>query len=155
MNTASKLWLVGCLAAPLLASCTFKASNSSKDSSTSTDTASEITYPQDASGWTDLDQLLVISDGTYSLGDSTLSFNSTRDQGSKIVYINSSSGDNDTADVYWWNGYNIVDSIGSTTDSDGETYGTDPLHPNEDAILPFENLTTDDSDSRIVTTGQF
>ncbi len=103
-------------------------------------------------GWTDLTQFLVPSDGTHSLGDPSLEFNNTRDQGSKIVYFDVVSGDNDTAAVYWWDGQNLVDSDGSTTNPDNdESYGTDPLAPNENAIRPFQSLSSSESDPRLVT----
>ncbi|WP_428737780.1 hypothetical protein [Sulfurimonas sp.] len=120
-------------------------------SSSDTSTTKTNTYSLDTDGWTDLNSFLVASDGSYSLGDPSTSFNSTRDQGSKIVFIDSTNGDNDTADVYWWDGENIVDSNGSTMNDSNTTYGTDPLHPNESAIKPFKNLNVPDSDERIVT----
>jgi hypothetical protein len=93
---------------------------------------------QTASGWTDLAQFLVPSDGTRSLGDFDLLFNDTRDLGSKIAYFNVATGNNDTAEVYWWDGAQIIDSAGSATSpANGQAYGTDPLHPNEEAIKPF------------------
>ena len=102
-------------------------------------------------GATDIRQYLVKSDGSHSLGDTSLPFNTTRDQGSKIVYFNTSSGNNSTADVYWWTGANIVDSNGSISNPDsGEIYGTDPLNPNEAAIKPFLNMITS-GDSRLRT----
>ncbi len=103
-------------------------------------------------GWTDLSQYLVESDGSHSLGDHNSDFNATRDQGSKIVYFDSTSGDNATAEAYWWDGTHIVDSDGSTLNPDNsQAYGTDPLNPNEDAIRPFATLPSDNSDLRLVT----
>lgn len=103
-------------------------------------------------GWTDLSQYLVVSDGSHSLGDHSSDFNSSRDQGSKIVYFDSTSGNNVTAETYWWDGSNIIDSNGSTTNpGNGQAYGTDPLNPNEAAIKPFADLPANDSDLRLVT----
>ncbi len=94
----------------------------------------------DDGAWTDLTAFLVPSDGTYSLGDTRATFNETRDQGSKIVFFDAETGDNETAEVYWWDGERIVDSDGSPANADGEAYGTDPLQPNEAAIRPFNHL---------------
>lgn len=97
--------------------------------------------------WTDLSQYLVVSDGSYSLGDTSKSFNDTRDQGSKIVYFNSTAGDNDSADVYWWDGAQLVDSQGSATNPENDQpYGTDPLNPNEVAIRSFQSFIAENHD---------
>lgn len=102
-------------------------------------------------GATNIRQFLVQSDGSRSLGNSSLAFNTTRDQGSKVVYFDSSSGNNATADVYWWNGSNIVDSAGRTSNPDnGEIYGSDVLNPNIAAIKPFFNMITS-GDNRLRT----
>lgn len=102
-------------------------------------------------GATNIRQFLVASDGSYSVGNPTLIFNDTRDQGSKIVYFNQESGDNTSADVYWWNGTNIVDSNGLTANPENsQVYGTDPLAPNEQAIKPFKELNAA-GDSRLRT----
>jgi len=98
-------------------------------------------------GATNIRQFLNVSDGSYSLGDTSLLFNNTRDQGSKIVYFDTETGNNDTAEVYWWNGTNIVDSSGSITNPDNdEVYGTDPLSPNEAAIKPFAEFLAENDD---------
>jgi hypothetical protein len=89
------------------------------------------------SGWTDLKQFLVQSNGSRSLGNGGGGYNVTRDSGTKIVYFNA-SGDNASAQVYWWNGTNIIDSTGSIKDEGNNVYGTDPLAPNEAAIKPFK-----------------
>lgn len=97
---------------------------------------------------------LIKSDGSRSLGDTKLAFNNTRDTGSKIVYFDTKLGNNATADYYWWNGKNIVDSQGRTANPDNkETYGTDPLFPNESAIKSFATFTlaNDASDDRLRT----
>jgi hypothetical protein len=121
-------------------------------SPTATPSPTPTAVPPNFTGWTDLQgQYLVASDGSRSLGDPSASFNSTRDQGSKIVYFNSENGNNTDAEVYWWDGENIIDSDGNTTNSDGYAYGTDPLKPNEDAIKPFANLVEAKSDDRLQT----
>lgn len=96
----------------------------------------------------DPQQLLAASDGTYSLGDPKLPFNDTRDPGSRIIFVDSVMGDNESAEIYWWNGSQIVDSDGSHTDSEGREYGKNPLRPNLDAIKPFLVL---NDDSRLFT----
>lgn len=92
-------------------------------------------------GVTNLRQYLEVSDGSHGLGNTSLVFNNVRDKGSKIVYFDSSFGNNSTADYYWWDGTNIVDSSGNIANPDNnEVYGTDPLNPNELAINPFAEL---------------
>ncbi len=99
--------------------------------------------PPITGGWLDHKSYLVPSDGSRSLGDSGKRLddgsggNQTRDTGSKIVFFDKEAGDNESADVYWWDGEQLIDSSGSATNADGEAYGTDPLEPNEDAIKPF------------------
>ncbi len=92
-------------------------------------------------GWLDHTEYLVASDGTYSLGFTSNSQreNISRDTGSKIVFFDDQNGNNDTAEVYWWDGEQIVDSNGSATNpSNGQAYGTDPMLPNENAIQAFK-----------------
>jgi hypothetical protein len=55
--------------------------------------------------------------------------------GSRIYYI-STSGDDSTAEIYFWDGTQIVDSSGSSTGVGGVAYGTDPMHPTG-PIRPF------------------
>ncbi len=90
-------------------------------------------------GWTNLTELLVISDGSHSLGEFRKGSNDSRDQGSKIVYIDVIRGDNAAGEVYWWDGKRLVDSSGRAAD-DGRQYGTDPLLPNMNAVKPFKHL---------------
>jgi hypothetical protein len=97
------------------------------------------------SQWTDLTDFLVVSDGSHSLGNTNATFNDTRDQGSKIVFFNPQNGDNESGEVYWWDGEKIVDSSGSATNADGEAYGTNPLEPNEAAIKPLKHMIGGDS----------
>ncbi len=94
--------------------------------------------PLSAEGFTDLTKFLVSSDGTYSLGNNMVMFNNTRDSGTKIVFFDRDIGDNASAGAYWWDGSQIIDSVGNPTDSEGRAYGTDPLHPNETAIKAFK-----------------
>lgn len=109
--------------------------------------------PPPRTGWTDPRQYLVASDGTHSLGDGEALFNATRDRGSKIVFFDAVNGNNDTAEVYWWDGANLVDSQGRVADSGGRTYGTDPLHPDLATIKPFRQaigmLDNDGGDPRL------
>ena len=92
-------------------------------------------------GWTDfVSSYLVSSDGTYSLGDPSRMPNSTRDKGSKIAYFDVATGNNQTAEVYWFRGGKIVDSKGRASNSEGALYGTDPLQPNLRAIKPFKAM---------------
>jgi hypothetical protein len=111
----------------------------------------EFQMPRTEDGWADLPKLLVPSDGSHSLGDTNAEFNDTRDQGSKIVFFDPEKGDNETAEVYWWDGERIVDSSGSPTGADGKAYGTNPLLPNENAIKAFEFPVGLGSDPRLRT----
>ena len=112
--------------------------------------------PLTADGWLDLRALLVPSDGSRSLGNHRARFNDSRDRGSKIVFFDPVKGDNETADVYWWDGKRIVDSAGRAANpTNGKAYGDDPLEPDEDAIRPFRHgvgmLRNADADPRLRT----
>tara|TARA_Y100000310_G_scaffold345693_1_gene468362 strand:+ start:12692 stop:15256 length:2565 start_codon:yes stop_codon:yes gene_type:complete len=63
-------------------------------------------------------------------------FTDLNQPGSRIFYI-SNSGDDNTASIYFWDGVNIVDQEGSTTDEVGNVYGTDSMNPS-DAVKPFK-----------------
>ena len=120
------------------------------------DMGSDFGYPLTDDGWLDLRSLLVVSDGSRSLGNHRARFNDSRDRGSKIVCFDPVAGDNDLADVYWWDGQRIVDSAGRATNPDnGETYGVDPLLPNEKAVRPFRHgvgmVRNADADPRLRT----
>lgn len=105
-------------------------------------------------GWSVLTGYLVPSDGSRSLGV-IMNFNDERDTGSKILFFDPEAGDNQSAQVYWWNGTHIIDSAGNTQNDEGEIYGTNPLEPNLNAIAPFATLTgmrgNADGDLRIRT----
>lgn len=107
-------------------------------------------------GWLDLHALLVASDGSRILGNHRARFNDSRDRGSKIIFFDSLAGENDSADVYWWDGQRIVDSAGRSANPDnGEAYGADPLLPNQKAIRPFRHgvgmVRNADADPRLRT----
>jgi len=96
--------------------------------------------PLTADGWLDLRALLVASDGTRSLGNHRARTNDTRDRGSKIVFFDPAKGDNATAEVYWWDGKQLVDSAGKAANpKNGKAYGASPLEPDEEAIRPFRH----------------
>src|SRR5688572_17132513 len=82
--------------------------------------SSQISFGQ-TDGWTDYEP--VVSNGTR---------NST-DPGSRIAYIDASSGNNSTGQYYWWNGSQVVDSSGTG-------YGSDPMNPTG-SIQPFASIT--------------
>ena len=115
----------------------------------------EFKYTLNSQGWVDLYQFLELSNGSYSLGQwggETGLFNDMRDPGSKLLYFNSENGNNTLGEVYWWNGSHIVDSNGSFTNpNNGELYGTDPLQPNENAIVEFRDLSDAENDIRLRT----
>lgn len=113
-------------------------------------------YALTEDGWLDLQSLLVASDGSRSLGNHRARLNESRDRGSKIVFFDPAAGDNGAADVYWWDGRRIVDSVGrSANPENGQAYGVDPLLPNEKAIRPFQHgvgmVRNADADPRLRT----
>ena len=94
--------------------------------------------PLSDDGWLDVRAPLVASDGSRSLGNHRARFNDSRDRGSKIVFFDPVKGDNETADVYWWDGKQMVDSAGKAANpKNGRAYGANPLEPDEEAIRPF------------------
>jgi len=95
-----------------------------------------------ADGWTDLHQFLVPSDGSRVLSGSNNS-DEGRDSGSMILFFDPENGDKTTAEIYWWDGSRIVDSLGNPADKEGREYGVDPLEPNEDAVKPFRFVAGD------------
>ncbi|MBN2475279.1 MAG: hypothetical protein JXB62_11760 [Pirellulales bacterium] len=120
------------------------------------DEGGDFRLPLSDDGWFDLHSLLVASDGSRSLGNHRARFNDSRDHGSKIVFFDPVAGDNDTADVYWWDGRRIVDSAGRPANPEnGEAYGIDPLLPNEKAVRPFRHgvgmVRNADADPRLRT----
>jgi hypothetical protein len=116
----------------------------------------DFQLPLSADGWLDLRALLVASDGSRSLGNHRARFNDSRDRGSKIVFFDPVKGDNETAEVYWWDGKRIVDSAGRAANpGSGKAYGVNPLQPDEDAVRPFRHavgmLRNADADPRLRT----
>ncbi|MGB2824655.1 MAG: hypothetical protein WBF17_27015, partial [Phycisphaerae bacterium] len=112
--------------------------------------------PMNRGGWADLRTLLVPSDGSRRLGNHRARFNDSRDRGSKIVFLDPVKGDNETAEVYWWDGRRIVDSAGRAANPrSGKAYGVNPLEPDESAIQPFEHgvgmLRNTEADRRLRT----
>ena len=112
--------------------------------------------PLSDDGWLDVRALLVASDGSRRLGNHRARFNDSRDRGSKIVFFDPVKGDNETADVYWWDGKQMVDSAGRAANpANGKAYGADPLEPDEEAIRPFRHaigmVRNADADPRLRT----
>ena len=112
--------------------------------------------PMSDDGWLDVRALLVASDGTRRLGNHRARFNDSRDRGSKIVFFDPVKGDNETADVYWWDGKQMVDSAGRAANpTNGKAYGANPLEPDEEAIRPFRHgvgmVRNADADPRLRT----
>ena len=108
------------------------------DGQETADASDDFAYALTDDDWLDLRSLLVISDGSRSLGNHRARFNDSRDRGSKIVFFDPVGGNNDSAEVYWWDGQRIIDSAGRAANPDnGAAYGVDPLLPNEKAIRPF------------------
>jgi hypothetical protein len=94
---------------------------------------------KDEFGWSHLQEYLVESDGSRSLGV-IQNFNDARDTGSKILFFDPENGNNETAQVYWWDGSKIIDSEGNDQNAQGLSYGTDPLEPNLEAISAFAHV---------------
>lgn len=67
--------------------------------------------------------------------DSTYTLTDLEQPGSRLIYI-STTGDDSTAELYFWNGTEIVDSSGSAAGEGGVAYGTDPMAP-DGPIKPF------------------
>ncbi|MDC1287758.1 hypothetical protein N8198_07725 [Gammaproteobacteria bacterium] len=78
-------------------------------------------------GWTSFTPT-TYDNSTYGLTD-------LKQPGSRLIYI-STTGDDATAKLYFWDGTQIVDSTGNPTASDGTAYGTDPIKPGG-SIKPF------------------
>lgn len=55
--------------------------------------------------------------------------------GTRLIYV-SNAGSDSTGALYFWDGTNIIDQLGSTTGVGGVAYGTDPLNPSG-PILPY------------------
>ena len=149
-------WIAAIGLVSVVVGCELFCSTSQGAAAPQADAEADFHYPMTDDGWLDLHALLVGSDGTRSLGNHRARFNDTRDHGSKIVFFDSVAGDNDSADVYWWDGGRIVDSAGRATNPDnGEAYGIDPLLPNEKAIRPFRHgvgmVRNADADPRLRT----
>ncbi|MBL0729609.1 hypothetical protein [Piscinibacter sp. HJYY11] len=56
--------------------------------------------------------------------------------GSRLHYIDSTAGSDQTGEIYFWDGQQIIDARGSSTDRTGRAYGTDPMNPSS-AVKPF------------------
>lgn len=58
-----------------------------------------------------------------------------------------------TGEAYFWDGENIIDTRGSTTNTNGAAYGTNPFQPNANAIKPLRyvdgNLSPEELDPRV------
>lgn len=96
--------------------------------------------PKQADEWSDFESLLVKSDGSQALGtpgDTTIT---GRDAGSKIVYFDVEIGDNATGEAYYWDGEQLIDGKGSSTNASGDEYGSDPFEPNLNAIKPLHDV---------------
>lgn len=72
-----------------------------------------------------------------SRADTNVAFRDVRQPGSRIYYIDSRRGSDQTGEIYFWDGARIVDSAGRATDASGTAYGTDPIMPSA-AVRPFK-----------------
>lgn len=57
--------------------------------------------------------------------------------GSRLYYMDSASGSDQTGEIYFWNGHRIIDSRGREADGTGLAYGIDPMQPSR-AVKPFK-----------------
>jgi hypothetical protein len=86
------------------------------------------------SGWT-VNQWTTVNTGTFSRTHAS-------QPGSRFYFIDPSQtvvttelAIDEAAEFYLWDGTNIIDQAGSTTDGFGQAYGTDPRHPNPLATI--------------------
>jgi hypothetical protein len=70
--------------------------------------------------------------------DPSASLLSPKQKGSRLIYISSVRGKDETGDFYFWDGVQIVDSQGKSRDSKGMPYGDDPVLPTN-AVRPFKS----------------
>jgi hypothetical protein len=77
---------------------------------------------EDKEGWT-------LPVPTPAQGTNYTQRRSLTETGSRLHYISVDHGNDDTGEIYFWNGTNIMDASGSTLGSDGQPYGTDPMNP--------------------------
>src|SRR5690606_5901564 len=124
---------------------------SSSSVSSSSVSSSSSSLPLQVGGWTDFTKLLVASDGSHSIGTPTEP--TRRDSGTKVVFFDTEVGDNVTGEAYFWDGENIIDTRGSTTNINGAAYGTNPFQPNANAIKPLRyvdgDLSPEELDPRV------
>lgn len=69
--------------------------------------------------------------------DATVPLTHIKQPGSRLFYISAATGSDSTGQIYFWNGSAIIDASGSTTNSGGQAYGTDPMNPSA-AVKPFK-----------------
>lgn len=62
---------------------------------------------------------------------------SLQQSGSRLYYISAVKGSDSTGEIYFWDGSRIIDSNGRSTNSAGQSYGTDPMNPSS-AVRPFK-----------------
>jgi hypothetical protein len=63
---------------------------------------------------------------------------SPRQKGSRIIYISNARGNDESGEFYFWNGFRLVDSKGSSHNSEGIEYGRHPSRPSQ-VIRPFKH----------------
>jgi hypothetical protein len=95
----------------------------------------------DTSGWT-LHAPSALDPAVASL--------SPRQKGSRIIYISNARGNDETGQIYFWDGLRIIDSTGKSRNAQGIEYGHNPASPTV-AVRPFKHWAavaprTDDGD---------
>jgi hypothetical protein len=64
-----------------------------------------------------------------SKADANVPLKSLEQPGSRLFYISAATGSDETGEVYFWNGTEIIDAAGKTANASGVAYGTDPMNP--------------------------
>ena len=71
-----------------------------------------------------------------SPADQTIALRDARQPGSRLYYVDSRRGSDQTGEIYFWDGKRIIDSSGQPSDPTGASYGSDPMKPSS-AVRPF------------------
>ncbi len=74
---------------------------------------------------------------TPSPRDTSLPLRDLQQPGSRLYYISAATGNDATAEIYFWDGSRIVDSAGAAKDASGAAYGSDPMNPSA-AVKAFK-----------------
>jgi hypothetical protein len=70
--------------------------------------------------------------------DPAVALRSARQKGSRIIYISSAHGNDESGEFYFWDGSRLIDSQGKSHDAKGIEYGLNPASPSP-AVRPFKH----------------